>query len=120
MKRRILVVDDESQIREMLRRKLESSGYAVAEAANGREAIDALQKDDFDLVIADIIMPEKDGLEVIMYIHRERPLTKSIVISSPSNRVFLQSAELLGATRVIEKPFTPSEIEATVKELIQA
>lgn len=117
MKKRILIVDDEPQIREMLARKLESS-YDVTIAANGREAIDNLEKTDFDVVIADILMPEKDGLEVVMYIHRERPETKSIVISSPSNRVFLQSAELLGATRVIEKPFTPSEIEAMIKELL--
>jgi len=118
MKRRILVVDDEEQIRDVLRRKLEQCGYHVAEAANGQEAIDRLQEDQYDLVLADILMPEKDGLEVIMFLQREQPLVKCIAISAPSNRVFLQSAELLGATRVIEKPFELKEVEAIVKELL--
>jgi YesN/AraC family two-component response regulator len=70
-------------------------------------------------VISDILMPEKDGLEVIMYLQRENPMTKCIAISSPSNRVFLQSAQLLGATRVVEKPFTLAEIENAVRDLLQ-
>lgn len=117
MKRHILIVDDDHQIRDVLRRKLERCGYKVSEAANGREAIECIEAEVFDLVIADILMPEKDGLEVIMYLQREQPMTKSIVISAPSNRVFLQSAELLGATRVVEKPFELDEIEAAVKEV---
>ena len=118
MKRHILVVDDDHQIRDVLRRKLERGGYDVSEASNGQEAIEMLEANDYDLVIADILMPEKDGLEVVMYLQRERPMTKSIVISAPSNRVFLQSAELLGATRVVEKPFELDEIESAVQELL--
>jgi CheY-like chemotaxis protein len=118
MKRRILVVDDEPQIRTMLRDWLQRGGYEVKEAADGKQAIDVLRKESFDVVIADILMPEKDGLEVIMYLQRESPLTKCVAISSPSNRVFLQSAQLLGATRVVEKPFTAAEIEAAVQEVL--
>ena len=70
------------------------------------------------VVVADILMPEKDGLEVIMYLQRESPLTKCVAMSSPSNRVFLQSAQLLGATRVVEKPFTPADIEAAVRDAL--
>jgi len=118
MRRQILVVDDEDQIRDVLRRTLEKSGYDVTEASNGQEAIDILQEQQFDLVLADILMPKKDGLEVIMFIQREQPAVKCIAISAPSNRVFLQSAELLGATEVIEKPFELKEVEAIVKRLI--
>jgi CheY-like chemotaxis protein len=118
MKRRILVVDDEPQIRTMLRDWLQRSGYDVKEAADGKQAIDVLRKESFDVVIADILMPEKDGLEVIMYLQRESPLTKCVAISSPSNRVFLQSAQLLGATRVVEKPFTAAEIEAAIQDVL--
>jgi CheY-like chemotaxis protein len=118
MKQRILVVDDEPQIRSMLREWLTRAGYDVSEASDGKEAIETLRKDLFDLVIADILMPEKDGLEVIMYLQRERPLTKCVAISAPSNRVFLQSAQLLGATRVVEKPFTPADIEAAVRDAL--
>jgi CheY-like chemotaxis protein len=118
MKHRILVVDDEPQIRSMLRDSLTRAGFDVSEASDGKEAIETLRKELFDVVIADILMPEKDGLEVIMYLQRERPLTKCVAISAPSNRVFLQSAQLLGATRVIEKPFTPADIEAAVREAL--
>jgi CheY-like chemotaxis protein len=118
MKQRILVVDDEPQIRSMLREWLTRVGFDVSEASDGKEAIETLRKELFDVVIADILMPEKDGLEVIMYLQRERPLTKCVAISSPSNRVFLQSAQLLGATRVVEKPFTPAEIEAAVRDVL--
>jgi len=102
----------------MLREWLTRVGFDVSEASDGKEAIETLRKELFDVVIADILMPEKDGLEVIMYLQRERPLTKCVAISSPSNRVFLQSAQLLGATRVVEKPFTPAEIEAAVRDVL--
>lgn len=118
MKQRILVVDDEPQIRSMLREWLTRVGFEVSEASDGKEAIETLRKELFDVVIADILMPEKDGLEVIMYLQRERPLTKCVAISAASNRVFLQSAQLLGATRVVEKPFTPADIEAAVRDAL--
>lgn len=120
MKRRILVVDDEPQIRDMLRESLTRAGYEVLEAPDGKQAIEMLRKQTFDIVISDILMPEKDGLEVIMYLQRESPMTKCIAMSAPSNRVFLQSAQLLGATRVVEKPFTISDIEAAVRESLQS
>jgi CheY-like chemotaxis protein len=120
MKRRILVVDDEPQIRSMLRDWLQRTGYDVSEAPDGKQAIELLCRESFDLVIADILMPEKDGLEVIMYLQREKPLTRCVAMSSPSNRVFLQSAQLLGATRVIEKPFTGAEMEAAVRDVLQS
>ena len=119
MKRRILVVDDESQIRSMLHDMLTRAGYDVTEAADGKQAIDILRKDNFDVVVADILMPEKDGLEVIMYLQRESPLTKCVAMSAPSNRVFLQSAQLLGATRVVEKPFTAADMEAAIRDVLQ-
>jgi len=119
MKRRILVVDDESQIRSMLHDMLSRAGYDVTEAADGKQAIDILRKDNFDVVVADILMPEKDGLEVIMYLQRESPLTKCVAMSAPSNRVFLQSAQLLGATRVVEKPFTAADMEAAIRDVLQ-
>lgn len=118
MKRRILVVDDDAQIREMLRRKLDQCGYDVGVASNGVEAIETLEKDRYDLVIADILMPEKDGLEVIMFLQREQPHVKCVAISAPSNRVFLQSAELLGATSVLEKPFELKEVADLVARLL--
>jgi CheY-like chemotaxis protein len=120
MKGRVLIVDDEVQIRDMLREWLTRSGYDVADASDGKQAIDILRKKSFDVVVADILMPEKDGLEVIMYLQRESPLTKCVAISSPSNRVFLQSAQLLGATRVVEKPFTGAEVESAIRAALDS
>jgi len=120
MKRRILVVDDEPEIRNMLQEALTRSGYEVLTAPDGKQAVDLLRKHTFDLVISDILMPEKDGLEVIMYLQRESPMTKCIAISAPSNRVFLQSAQLLGATRVVEKPFSLTDIESVVRDVLGA
>ncbi len=114
----VLVVDDDPQIRDLLQRALTKVGYEVALAADGRQAISMLEESDYDVVIADILMPERDGLEVVMYLQRERPKTPSIVISSPSNRVFLQSAELLGATRVVEKPFELEDITRAIEEVL--
>jgi len=119
MKRRILVVDDEPQIRSMLRTWLTRSDYDVSEASDGKQAIEMLRKESFDVVIADILMPEKDGLEVIMYLQRESPMTRCVAMSAPSNRVFLQSAQLLGATRVVEKPFTMTEIENAHRDVLE-
>lgn len=120
MKRRVLVVDDEPEIRQMIREALSRAGYDVTEAADGKAAIEALRKHPFDVVISDILMPEKDGLEVIMYLQRESPMTKCIAMSAPSNRVFLQSAQLLGATRVVEKPFTATEMEEAVRHILES
>jgi CheY-like chemotaxis protein len=120
MKRRVLIVDDEPQIRDMLREWLTRSGYEVLDAPDGKQAIEILRKQSFDVVVADILMPEKDGLEVIMYLQRESPLTKCVAMSAPSNRVFLQSAQLLGATRVVEKPITGADVEAAIKDALGA
>ena len=65
MKRKILIVDDEEMIRKLLRILLDKLGYDVKEAADGEEAIEELSKDVFDLLICDILMPKKDGWEVI-------------------------------------------------------
>ena len=118
MERNILVVDDEQQIRQIVRRKMEQCGYVVREAADGSEAIQKLEQDEFDLVISDILMPERDGLELIMFIQRNQPATKVIAISSPSNEVFLKSASALGAARVLHKPFSLDELARTVGELV--
>ncbi len=114
---RILIVDDEPQIREVLRRKLEKCGYTVEEAIHGKDAIEKLDASAFELVIADIVMPERDGLEVIMYLKKRQPSVKIIAVSAPSNELFLRSASGLGADRVFPKPFQLADIADAVAEL---
>ena len=114
----ILIVDDEPQVRELLSVKMQQRGYRVGEAANGQEAIDKLAEGGFELVISDIMMPERDGLEVIMYLKQQQPRVKIIAISAPGNEIFLNSAKALGASRIFLKPFSLEEIAVAVDELI--
>ena len=108
---RILVIDDEPAIRGMLRDMLESEGHLIVDAPDGAVAMKQWrehQDQPFDLIITDILMPEKDGLEVIREIRRLSPQTKVIAISGGSPQVhirFLDIANYLGAYRTIEKPF---------------
>lgn len=115
---RILLVEDDAEIRRILRRSLKDEGYEVHEAANGDEALRAFQAEPFDLVVTDILMPERDGLEIIVSIRREVPGTKIIAISgAPNQDLFLDNAAGLGAARVLAKPFSPRQLTALVKEM---
>ncbi len=118
MTHRVLVIDDESLVRRLLRKGLEQRGYEVTEAVDGRDAIRQLGQDDFDLVIADIVMPEQDGLEVIMFLKKNQPHVKIIAVSAPSNELFLNSAKGLGANRTFQKPFEFADLAAAAEELL--
>lgn len=118
---RILIIEDDEEIRDLLDRLLTREGYAVSTAANGKQGVVAFRAEPFDMVITDIIMPEKDGIEAIMDLKRERPDLKLIAISGggradPEN--YLHSAQLLGANRTLRKPFTNDAILAAVRELL--
>ncbi|HYX05917.1 MAG TPA: response regulator [Bacteroidales bacterium] len=120
----ILIIDDEPLILEGLQQALELEGHKTYSAANGKDAvslIDAGLKP--DLVITDIIMPEKDGIEVIWSIQEKIPETKIIAISGGgriSATDHLKIAEKLGANSVLTKPFSTedlvNEIEKVFKE----
>ena len=104
---RILVVDDAEFLRIVFRRNLESAGHEVTEADNGVEAIAAQNAQPFDLVITDIVMPQKEGVETIIELRRAYPSLKIIAISSggPSrNPDYLKLAEQFGADIVLSKP----------------
>jgi len=118
---RILVVDDDEQIRTMLVMTLEEAGYEADEAADGRAAIRKQREKPADLVITDLIMPEKEGLETIMDLRKEWPSTKIIAISGGGRAVpgdYLLHARHLGAARVFRKPIERSELLGAVRELL--
>lgn len=117
MNGRVLVVDDEEIVRHILRSKLESCGYEVVEARDGRKAVSHLDKSTFDVVITDILMPEMDGLETLLYVKRTQPRLPVIAITGAANELHLDNARSLGASRVFAKPFELEEIAAAVKEL---
>ena len=118
---RVLIIEDDNEVREYLESLMERAGYEAASAANGKEGVDLFQRTPVDLVITDIIMPEKDGIETIMDMKRVNPGLKVIAISGggrsePEN--YLNSARLLGADRTIRKPFTNEEILEAVRSLL--
>lgn len=118
---RILIIDDDSKIRSLIRRFLEKEGYEVAEAPNGSIALDMQRKNPADLIITDIFMPEKEGTEFIMDMSVEFPKVKVIAMSGGGNVAdvdFLQLAQNLGALKTFQKPFDHKELVAAVKELL--
>ncbi len=118
---RVLIVDDDMQVRDMLTQMLKRAGHDVAEAGNGNEAIQYCQKNQTDLVITDIIMPDKEGIETIVELRRDFPDIKVFAISgggrvSPNN--YLKLAEKIGALKTFTKPFSKAEILSAIDEVI--
>jgi len=120
---RILIVDDEAVIRRMLSTALELAGHEVFEASDGEEALARHREGPPDLVITDIVMPEKDGLEVIMALRRETPRLKVIAMSGGGRfgmTEALQMAEPLGAIATVRKPFDLDAMLEVVRKALAA
>jgi len=118
---RILIIDDESQIRSMLRLMLERVGYEIAEAPDGIEGIRRYRENPADLIITDLIMPNKDGIGMIIDLKKEFPKVKIIAMSGGGvNRPegYLDGAKKLGATRTLTKPIDREEMLKAVKETL--
>jgi CheY-like chemotaxis protein len=119
---RILVIDDDDQIRELIREVLERVGHTVFEADNGDSGIKMVGAETVDVVVTDIIMPDKDGLETITELRKSHPEIKIIAISGGGRRVnrdYLPTAQAFGADRVLYKPFRPQEVVQAVNEVSQ-
>ena len=121
--KRLLVIDDEEQFRLMMRRLLEKEGYEVSEAADGDEGLEACRISKPDVVITDIIMPEKEGIETILSMRKEFPDMKIIAVSgggrnAPGNYLIL--AERLGAHVTMEKPLDRARLLQAVERLTVA
>jgi len=122
MTRKILLIDDDVAVLRTLEIVLEDRGYEVVTAKDGAEGLRLFQKYHPDLVITDLIMPEKEGIETILEMRRERPDAKIIAISGGGrthNRCFLDMAARFGAAAVLPKPFMPDELAAKIEEVMQ-
>jgi diguanylate cyclase (GGDEF)-like protein len=102
---RILVVDDENSVRTVMSQVLQDEGFAVTEAANGKQALECMQKDPFSLVITDIVMPEMTGLELLEKIKKHHPETQVIIITSHASLETAITAMRHGAYDYLFKPF---------------
>jgi DNA-binding response OmpR family regulator len=117
----ILIVEDEKDIREMLKIFLIRRKYTVMEASSGKEAIIHFKPSIIDLVITDLIMPEEDGLKVIMKLRELKPSIKIIAISGGGKAgpgSYLNLAKALGAHAVYSKPFSIKKLLAKIEELL--
>ncbi len=117
----IMIVDDEELIRSLVRKSLIRIGYSVTEAENGREAMELVQKADIDLIIADMVMPEKGGLEVLMELNTLFPDLKKIAISGkiPTDHASISGlAEEFGVDAVFAKPFEIFDLLKVIKKLV--
>jgi len=110
----ILVVDDDIEILEMLRRTIELEGFDVATATDGRSALKILEDSGPDLVILDIIMPELDGFQVLEIV-RQRSNVPVIMLTGKCEAESLHDALALGADDYVKKPFRPRELLARVR-----
>jgi DNA-binding response OmpR family regulator len=119
---RILLVDDEASVRELMAIVLEAEGYSVTKAGDGNSALAALERESFDLVITDLVMPGKEGIETIMDIRQRWPQLKVIAMSGGgrgSANDYLDMAAQLGARRTLEKPFGSEDLVALVAEVLK-
>jgi DNA-binding response OmpR family regulator len=121
---RILIIDDDIQMRQMLKQTLERAGYEVIDAPDGKEGIRLFHESPTDLVITDLIMPGKDGMETSIELIREFPNVKIIAISGGSRAMdpqdYLHYATSVGVMKTFTKPFDPKELLEAIHELLSA
>lgn len=118
---RILVIDDDNEVRRGVVRMLEHMGHDVVQAADGRQAMVLFEADPPDLVITDINMPEMDGIEVINQLRQMKAGVPIIAMSGGGRmpkEILLSSAGLLGAVGTLEKPFLLADLTSAVEEAL--
>src|SRR5260221_88436 len=117
---RILLIDDDDALRKVIAQNLIHAGHTVVEAADGRQGVEVFHSTKVDLVLTDLVMPGKEGVETIIELHRETPGLAIIAMSGgmPRSFMYLEIAAKLGARRALAKPFTPQELLKTIDETL--
>ncbi|MBC2705829.1 response regulator [Desulfobacula sp.] len=119
--KQILIIDDEASIRKMLKKLFEKNGYAVIDAQDGSQGVKLFKEHEPDLIITDLIMPEKEGLETISEIKKINPDTKIIAMSGGGvvePEMYLDLAKNFGAQYSFNKPIDNEALLAAVKHLM--
>jgi CheY-like chemotaxis protein len=118
----VLVIDDDVAVRQTIALLLEDVGIEVVQAADGKEGLRAFQRSRPDLIVTDIIMPEKEGIQTIIDIRKSDRYLPIIAISGGGrvgNTDFLEIASRLGATTTLPKPFDPEVLVGLVHRLVE-
>jgi DNA-binding response OmpR family regulator len=117
---KVLVIDDDPAMRSTIRRILERDGHQVAEAENGEQGIRLFRAEGADVVVTDLIMPEKEGIETILDLREEAPELRILAMSGGDlEGGRLGDAEALGADASLAKPFTVDELRKRVRALLE-
>lgn len=121
MSDQILVIEDDFAVRELILQTLSKAGYQVIAAGDGVEGLNLFREKNPALVITDIVMPQKEGLQTIIELKQEAPGVKVIAMSGGGrycNADYLKLAKKFGARRTVSKPFMRDELLASVKEVL--
>jgi DNA-binding response OmpR family regulator len=118
----VLIVEDDKELREMLKLSLSRRNFTVFEADNGKSAIAHFKPTITDLVVTDLIMPEEDGLKVVIKLRELKPTIKIIAISGGGKvgpGSYLNLAKALGADAIYSKPFSINDLIAKIEQLLE-
>jgi len=117
-KSKILVVDDEDALRTVLSGELVSEGYDVRTASDGDEAISAIQKETFDLLLLDIKMPRVNGFEVLKFVKEQQPRTKVVMLTTFADLKNAIESKKLGAEDFVSKPYDLVDLLTTIERVL--
>ncbi len=119
---RVLIVDDHEDLRVMLQRALTDRGYNVETAEDGSVAMRVLSTQPIDVVVTDLVMPEKEGIETIMLVRKQYPNIRILAISgghqTRNATPYLELAARLGAHATLEKPFSIDALESKIQSIL--
>ena len=119
---RILIIDDEATVRLAIRQMVEWAGHEAVEAENGEQGVALQRESPTDLVIADMIMPERHGIDAVAEIMRNDPDVPVIAISGGAmmgNTDYLPIARKLGVRRILDKPFEMSQLLTAIRDCLE-
>jgi DNA-binding NtrC family response regulator len=119
MKKKVLIVDDEKNVRMMYRAALETEGFDVAEAESGAQAVERFDKSKFDVAVLDLRMPEMDGLELLQAMRDKNIKTPAVIITAYGDMPNAVKAMKLGAIDFLPKPVTPEQLRTLLDEVIE-
>ena len=117
---RLLLIDDDALLREMLAAALVQAGHTVVQAEDGRQGVNFFRAEPADLVITDLVMPDREGIETIIALHGKWPALPIVAMSGGDTRssVYLALAAKLGACRTLAKPFATDVLLRAIDELL--
>ena len=116
----VLIVDDEPIVRESLRDWLKDAGYQVATAESGEEALEMIEKQDFSVMVVDIRLPGRTGIDVLREVKAQRPWIKSLIITAYPSADTVSEAKKLGAIDYLIKPVAPDDLERLIRETLES